>query len=135
VQSSMIKDARERFDAAQSAYSEARELGFSRTRSVYEAAREALLFGVAQEPEKSITERHLTQEEPMPLRGVARLKAERLEREQRKNQRQEQELTSPPDRERKREASVWDALDDMGHEPRTRKNGARKRSRLRNGIY
>ena len=114
-QLSYVEDARERFDAVRTAYSEAREFGFSRTRSAYEAAREALLFGVEQATEKPTIDLHLNQDEPEPLRGIARLKAERLEREQRQNQKQEQEFSNP--RKPEREASVWDALDDIGREP------------------
>ena len=115
-QLSFAQDARERFDAARTAYIEARELGFNRTRSAYEAARVALLFGVARETERPTLRHHLTQEEPAPLRGIARLKAERLEREQRQSQMLEQEASSPREREPEREASVWDALDGIGRE-------------------
>ena len=113
-QHSFAEDARERFDAARTAYSEARELGFNRTRSAYEAAREALLFGAEQETEKPTLQHHLTQDKPTPLRGIARLKAERLERK--KHQKQERDVPSPREREPEREASVWDALDDIGRE-------------------
>ena len=114
-QLSFVDDARERFDAARTAYSEARELGFSRTRSAFEAAREALLFGIEHETEKPTLQNHLTQDEPTPLRGVARLKAESSKRE--KHQKQEREVPSTREREPEREASVWDALDDIGREP------------------
>ena len=116
-QLSFAEDARERFDAARTAYSEARELGFSRTRSAYEAAREALLFGVEQETEKSEFLHYLTHEETKSLRGIARLKAERFEREERQNQKQEQEPSIANEREPEREASVWDALEGIGREP------------------
>ena len=116
-QLSFAEDARERFDAARTAYSEARELGFSRTRSAYEAAREALLFGAEQETEKPTLQHHLTQDEPTPLRGIARLKVERLEREKYQKQEQERDVPSLQERESEREASVWDALDDIGREP------------------
>ena len=115
-QLSFAEDARERFEAARTAYSEARELGFTRTRSIYEAAREALLFGVEQETEQPTHERHLIQEPPAPLRGIARLKAERLERDERQSQKQEREISSPREREPEHEASVWDALDGIGRE-------------------
>jgi len=114
---SFADEARERFDAARTAYSEARELGFSRTRSAFEAAREALLFGIEHETEKPTRQHHLTQDEPKPLRGIARLKAERLEREKHRKQEQERDVPSPREREPEREASVWDALDDIGREP------------------
>ena len=116
-QLSIVEDARERFDAARTAYSEARELGFSRMRSAYEAAREALLFGVERETQEPTVERHLTKEESTPLRGIARLKAERLEREKHQKQEQERDVPSPREREPEREASVWDALDCIGREP------------------
>ena len=111
-QLSFAEDARERFDAARTAYSEARELGFSRTRSAFEAAREALLFGVEQENKKPTTDRHLNLDKPTPLRGIARLRAERLEREQRQSYKREPEISGP----REREPSVWDALDEIGRE-------------------
>ena len=114
-QLSFAGEARERFDAARTAYSEARELGFSRTRSAFEAAREALLFGVEQETEEPKIERRLTREEPAQLRGIASSKAERLEREQLQGQKREPEFSGP--REHEREASVWDALDGIGREP------------------
>lgn len=110
-QLSFADDARERFDAARMAYSEARELGFSRTRSAFEAAREALLFGVKPESEKQTIEHHLIREKPEPLRGIARSK-----REQRQSQKQERETSSPRQREPAREVSVWDALDGIGRE-------------------
>ena len=115
-QLSFAEVARERFDAARNAYSEARELGFSRTRSAFEAAREVLLFGVDQELEKPTTERQLTQEEPTSLRGIERMNARRMEREQRQHQTQEQEISKPREREPEREASIWDALDGIGRE-------------------
>ena len=114
-QLSFVDDAKERFDAARTAYSETRELGFSRTRSAFEAAREALLFSVEQEKEKPTIDRHLIQDERETLRGLARLKAERLERE--KHQKRERDVPSPREREPEREASVWDALDSIGREP------------------
>ena len=113
-QLSFVEDAKERFDAAHTAYSEARELGFSRTRSAYEAAREALLFGVEQETEKSTIERQLTQDEPTPLRGMARLKARRMEREELQARKQERETSRPRKDRSEREASIWDALDGIG---------------------
>jgi len=116
-QLSFADEARERFDAARTAYSEARELGFSRTRSAFVAAREALLFGIEHETEKPTLQHHLTHEEPTPLRGIARLKAERLEREKHQKQEQERDVPSPREREPEREASVWDALDSIGREP------------------
>ena len=73
-QLSFADAASERFDVARTAYHEAQELGFSRTRSAYEAAREALLFGVEQETEKPTIQRDLAQEELKPMRGTARLK-------------------------------------------------------------
>ena len=115
-QLSFAGEARERFDAARTAYSEARELGFSRTRSAFEAAREALLFGIEHGTEKPTLQHHLTQGEPAPLRGIARLKVERLEREKHQKQDQERDVPSPREREPEREASVWDALDDIGRE-------------------
>ena len=105
-QSSMVDDARERFDAARTAYSEARELGFSRMRSAYEAAREALLFGV--EPSVEKTERS-------PVRGLARMEVRQLERGRQPSQERarEPELAPP------RQTSVWDALDEIGLEQET----------------
>lgn len=111
-QLSFIEDASERFDAARTAYCEARELGFSRTRSAYEAAREALQFGIEPEREKPTIERHPTQDEPTPLRGIARLKAERLEREELEARKQKRETSRP----RMCEPSIWDALDGIGRE-------------------
>ena len=115
-QLSFSEDASERFNAARAAYSEARELGFSRTRSAYEAAREALLFGVEQEAEKSTIGRHLSQEEQVPLRGNARLKALRIQREEHQAQKQEQDAPRLPRCESERETSIWDALDSIGRE-------------------
>jgi len=73
------------------------------------------LFGVEQEAVRPTVERHPSQEKPTPLRGITRLKAERLERE--KHQKQERESPSPHEREPDREASIWDTLDSIGHEP------------------
>ena len=121
-QLSFVDDVRERFDAVRTAYSEARELGFSRTRSAYEAAREALLFGVEQETDKPTFERHLSQDALTPFRGIARLKAEGLERAQHLRQEQAGETPSLYDREQRPEASVWDTLDDIGREPTSTPN-------------
>ena len=66
-QSSIAQDARDRFAAARTTYSEARELGFSRTRSAYEAAREALLFGVERPIETTDVERSRAEIEPSLL--------------------------------------------------------------------
>ena len=115
-QFSFVGDARGRFDAARTAYSESRELGFSRTRSAYEAVREALLFGVAQEPEKPTIDRNLAQDAPTPLRGIARLKARRMEREEVQARKQEREISRPSKHQPEREASIWDALDGIGRE-------------------
>ena len=111
-QSSIVEDARERFDAARTAYSEARELGFSRTRSVYEAAREALLFGVedsAQEIEVSAT--------PCPqiaslFEGLARMQARQQERQREREREEQRALIRPPSLEE----SIWASLDKIGLE-------------------
>jgi len=118
-QLSFIGDARERFDAARTAYREARELGFSRVRSAYEAVREALSFGVEPDTEKPSIERHLTQDGPTPLRGIVRLKAERLERHALQARKQEREISRPSKREPEREPSIWDVLDGIGREQAT----------------
>ena len=114
-QSSMVEDARERFDAARTAYSEARELGFSRMRSAYEAAREALLFGVEPSVEQTDVERERVEIEHGPVRGIARMESRQRERENR----QHSESTRDSERTPRRHASVWDALDEIGHEQGT----------------
>ena len=110
-QFSFVEDARERFDAARTAYSEARELGFSRTRSVYEAAREALLFGV----EQADAESEGLEIERIPVRGIARMENRQPERESR----QRPESMRDSERVRPRQTSVWDALDEIGREQGT----------------
>jgi len=50
------------------------------------------------------------------LRGIARLKAERLERDQHQRQKQERETSSLREHESERQASIWDALDGIGRE-------------------
>jgi len=97
-QFSVAQDARERFDAARTAYSEARELGFSRTRSAYEAAREAVLFGVERTIERSDVERARLEVERTPLRGIPRMENHQRERGRQPSQ---------------------DALDEIGREQRT----------------
>ena len=74
------------------------------------------MFGVVQETEKSTIERHLTQEEPTPLRGMERLKARRMVREALQAGKQEREISTPRKREPEREPSIWDALDGIGRE-------------------
>ena len=80
-QLSIVEDARERFDAARTAYSEARELGFNRTRSAYEAAREALLFGVEPSVERTDAERERLEIARSPVRGIVRMESLQRERE------------------------------------------------------
>ena len=107
-QSTFTSEARERFDAARTAYSEARELGFSRTRSAYEAAREALLFGVELAVEQPEIRRDVLQNERNSVRESARIGSRQRERE---GQQSRQPERAPP-----RQASVWDALDEIGRE-------------------
>ena len=114
-QFSIADEARERFDAARTAYSEARELGFSRTRSAYEAAREALLFGVDSSVEQPEIRRDVLQDEHSPVRGIARMENRQRERESR----QRPESTRESERAPRRHASVWDALDEIGREQGT----------------
>ena len=114
-QLSIVEDARERFDAARTAYSEARELGFSRTRSAYEAAREALLFGVEPLVERTDVERERLEIERSPVREIVRM--ESLQRERESQQRPE--FTREPERAPPRQTSVWDALDGIGREQET----------------
>ena len=118
-QFSIADEARERFDAARNAYSEARELGFSRMRSAYEAAREALLFGVEPSIQQVKVQRNPSLPERETVRGLARVKARRMEREELQNKSQEKEISGQRESEREREASVWDALDNIGHEQST----------------
>ena len=75
------------------------------------------MFGIEHETEKPTLQLHLTQDEPIPLRGIARLKAERLEREKHQKQEQERDVPGPRERQPEREASIWDALDGIGREP------------------
>jgi hypothetical protein len=118
-QFSFADDARERFDAARTAYSEARELGFSRTRSAYEAAREALLFGVESPSEQVEIQRHSAPRDRAPIRGLARVKARHEER-QRERERDEQfALKRPPSLEE----SIWDSLDKIGREQSPDRDG------------
>ena len=114
-QFSIADEARERFDAARTAYSEARELGFSRTRSAYEAAREALLFGVDSSVEQPEIRRDVLQDEHSPVRGIARMENRQRERESR----QRPDSTRESERAPRRHASVWDALDEIGREQGT----------------
>jgi len=44
------------------------------------------------------------------------MKAKRLERKQRQNQKHERETSGPCEREPEREANIWDALNDIGRE-------------------
>ena len=110
-QFSIAQDARERFDAARTAYSEARELGFSRVRSAYEAARKALLFGAEPSIEKTGAERERPEIERRPVRGIAWMDNRQRERESR----QSREPFREPERASPRPTSVWDALDEIGH--------------------
>ena len=114
-QLSIVEDARERFDAARTAYSEARELGFSRTRSAYEAAREALLFGVEPSVERTDVERVRLEIERSSVRGIPRLENHHSERGRQPSQERARESEQAPPRQ----ASVWDALDEIGREQRT----------------
>ena len=114
-QFSLADEARERFDAARTAYSEARELGFSRTRSAYEAAREALLFGVEPSVEQADAEPKRLEIGHIPVRGFARMESRQRERESR----QRPEPARDSERAPKRQASVWDALDEIGREQGT----------------
>jgi len=111
-QHSFAEDARERFDAARTAYSEARELGFSRTRSAYEAAREALLFGVESSVEQTEVQRSPSPAEREPVRGLARVKARQQEREREREQAEQRALKRLP----ALEESIWDSLDKIGRE-------------------
>jgi hypothetical protein len=111
-QISFVEDARERFDAARTAYSEARELGFSRTRSTYEAAREALLFGVEPSSEQMETQRSPSPAEREPVRGLARMQARQQERERDREREEQRALKRPPSLEE----SIWDSLDKIGRE-------------------
>ena len=115
-QLSLADEARERVDAARTTYREARDLGFSRTRSAYVAAREALLFGVEQDVKRPTPQHHLTQEEPATSSRLARLKARRMDREQHQHHNQERETTSSRELGHEQETSMWDALDDIGRE-------------------
>ena len=108
-QLSIAQDARELFDAARTAYSEARELGFGRVRSAYEAAREVLLFGVEPSVEQAELRHCPSPAEREPVRGLARLKARQHERE-----RNEERALKPP---QLFEESIWDSLDKIGREP------------------
>jgi len=111
-QLSLAEDARERFDAARTAYSEAREIGFGRVRSAYEAAREAFLFGVEPSFQQSEPKRERPEIERSPMQGLARMES----RERGRESQQRRELKNEPERAPTREASVWDALDDIGRE-------------------
>ena len=111
-QVSIVDDARERFDAARTAYSEARELGFSRTRSVYEAAREALLFGVEDSAQEIKVQRHPSPADREPVRGLARMKARQQERQREREQEEQRALKRPPSLEE----SIWASLDKIGRE-------------------
>ena len=113
--SSIADEARERFDAARTAYSEARELGFSLIRSAYEAAREALLFGVEPSVKQTDVERERPEFERSPVRGIARMESRQRDRENR----QRPESTRDSERAPRRQASVWDALDEIGLEQET----------------
>lgn len=118
-QLSFTDDARERFDAARTAYAEAREIGFSRTRSVYEAAREALLFGVDSSVEQAEVQRSPSLTEREPLRGLARTKARRQEREHEREREPQLALKRPPSLEE----SIWDSLDKIGREQSLDRDG------------
>ena len=111
-QHSFADDARERFDAARTTYSEARELGFSRTRSAYKAAREALLFGIESPVEQVEVQRSPSQTEREPIRGLARMKARQEERHREREQDEQLSLKRLPSLEE----SIWDSLDIIGRE-------------------
>ena len=84
-------------------------MGFSRTRSAYEAAREALLFGVEPPVKSRDFERDTSPLERVPARGRTRLEARKQDREQNRK------AMDGSERARFREASVWDALDAIGY--------------------
>lgn len=109
---SIVEDAKERFDAARTAYSEARKLGFSRTRSAYEAAREALLFGVEPSVDQAETLHTPSQIEREPVRGLARMKACQKVREGALEQEEQRALKRPPSCEE----SIWTSLEKIGRE-------------------
>ena len=109
---SIADEAKERFDAARTAYSEARELGFSRTRSAYEAAREALLFGVEPSVEQTDVEPERPEIDRTPVRGFARMEGRQRERRREPSQEPARESERVP----QRQTSIWDALDEIGRE-------------------
>ena len=115
-QFSIADEARERFDAARTAYSEARELGFSRMRSVYEAAREALLFGVEPSIQQVQIQRSPLPPEREPVRGLAHVKARQQERQREREREQEQEEQRALKRPPSLEESIWDSLDKIGRD-------------------
>lgn len=99
-QHSLIQDARERFTATRTTYSEVREIGFSRMRSAYEAAREALLFGVRESDPKVRKQQHREFE-----RRTSDLQIDDADT------RQCDQSDLPAG-----EPSMWDALDNIGRE-------------------
>jgi len=119
-QLSFADDARERFDAARTAYSEARELGFSRTRSAYEAAREALLFGVELSAQQIEVQRNPSPAEHEPVRGLTRLKARQEDQNRERDQEEQLSLKRPPSLEE----SIWDSLDNIGREQSPDRDGS-----------
>ena len=111
-QFSIADEARERFDAARTAYSQARELGFSRMRSAYEAAREALLFGVEPSIQQVQIQRSPLPSEREPVRGLAHVKARQQERQREREREEQRALKRPPSLEE----SIWDSLDKIGRD-------------------
>ena len=109
---SFIEETKERFEAACAAYSEARELGFSRTRSAFEAAREALLFGVELSADQAEIQRTPSPIEREPVRGLAWMKVRQQERERARERDEQRALQRPPSRKE----SIWDSLDKIGRE-------------------
>ena len=111
-QFSIADEARARFDAARNAYSEARELGFSRMRSAYEAAREALLFGVEPSIQQVQIQRSPLPPEREPVRGLAHVKARQQERQRERGREEQRALKRPPSLAE----SIWDSLDKIGRD-------------------
>ena len=114
-QFSVAGEARERFDAARTAYSEARELGFSRMRAAYEAARKALLFGVEPSVEQTDVDRKRPEVERIPVSGFGWTESYERGRASPRNQ----ETARKDERAPPRQTSVWDALDEIGRERET----------------
>ena len=86
-----------------------------RTRSVYEAAREALLFGVEPSVEQTDVDRKRPEVERIPVSGFGWTESYERGRASPRNQ----ETARKDERAPPRQTSVWDALDEIGRERET----------------